>query len=92
MICRILNLNDTQSDILTLIFNIADDEGLLPIDTKDLRAMLQYVSENAKELSLTYGNIAKQSLTAIIRAVITLEEAMKKSENTWHKGRCGKID
>ena len=75
LLSRILNLNDTQSDILTIIFKIADDEGLLLIDTKDLRAMLQYVSENAKELSLTYGNIAKQSLTAIIRAVITLEEA-----------------
>ena len=75
LLSRILNLNDTQSDILTIIFKIADDEGLLLIDTKDLRAMLQYVSENAKELSQTYGNIAKQSLTAIIRAVITLEEA-----------------
>lgn len=64
LLSRILNLNDTQSDILTIIFKIADDEGLLLIDTKDLRAMLQYVSENAKELSLTYGNIAKQSLTA----------------------------
>lgn len=75
LLSRILSLNDTQSDILTIIFKIADDEGLLLIDTKDLRAMLQYVSENARELSLTYGNIAKQSLTAIIRAVITLEEA-----------------
>ena len=75
LLSRILNLNDTQSDILTIIFKIADDEGLLLIDTKDLRAMLQYVSENARELSFTYGNIARQSLTAIIRAVISLEEA-----------------
>lgn len=75
LLARILELNDTQSDILTIIFKIADDNDLLLIDTKDLRAMLQYVGENAKEFSLTYGNIAKQSLTAIIRAVITLEEA-----------------
>jgi len=73
LLSRILDLNDTQSDILTIIFKIADDENLLLIDTKDLRAMLQYVGENAKELSLTYGNISKQSLGAIIRAVIALE-------------------
>lgn len=73
LLSRILGLNDTQSDILTIIFKIADDEELLLIDTKDLRAMLQYVGENSKELSLTYGNISKQSLGAIIRAVIALE-------------------
>ena len=74
LLSRIMDLNDTQSDILTIIFKIADDEGLLLIDTKDLRSMLQYVGENAKEYSLTYGNISKQSLAAIIRAVIALEE------------------
>lgn len=73
LLSRILGLNDTQSDILTVIFKIADDEQLLLIDTKDLRAMLQYVGENAKEYSLTYGNIAQQSLSAIIRSVIALE-------------------
>ncbi len=73
LLSRILDLNDTQSDILTIIFKIADDENLLLIDTKDLRAMLQYVGENAKELSLTYGNISRQSLGAITRAVIALE-------------------
>lgn len=74
LLSRIMDLNDTQSDILTIIFKIADDEGLLLIDTKDLRSMLQYVGENAKEYSLTYGNISKQSLAAIVRAVIALEE------------------
>lgn len=74
LLSRILGLNDTQSDILTIIFKIADDQDLLLIDSKDLRAMLQYVGENAKEFSLTYGNISKQSLGAIIRAVIALEE------------------
>ena len=73
LLSRILGLNDTQSAILSVIFKIADDEGLLLIDTKDLRSMLTYVGENAKEYSLTYGNIAKQSLTAIIRSVIALE-------------------
>ncbi len=73
LLSRILDLNDTQSDILTIIFKIADDENLLLIDTKDLRAMLQYAGENAKELSLTYGNISRQSLGAITRAVIALE-------------------
>jgi len=73
LLSRILELNDTQSDILTVIFKIADDEGLLLIDTKDLRAMIQYVGENAKELTLRYGNITKPSLGAITRAIIALE-------------------
>ena len=70
---RILDLNDTQSDILTIIFKIADDEGLLLLDTKDLKSMIQYVSEHSKEYALEYGNMAKQSLAAILRAVVALE-------------------
>lgn len=73
LLSRILGLNQTQSDVLTIIFKIADDERLLLIDTKDLRAMLAYVSENASSYAANYGNIAKASLTTIIRAVITLE-------------------
>lgn len=73
LLSRILDLNDTQTDIMTILFKIADDNDLLLIDTKDLRAMLQYVGENAKELSLQYGNMSKQSLAAIIRAVVALE-------------------
>ncbi len=78
LLSRILGLNDTQTDILTVIFRIADDklaedENMLLIDTKDLRAMLQYVSENAKELSLKYGNMSTQSIGAIMRAVMALE-------------------
>ena len=73
LLARILGLNEVQSDILTVIFKIADDEGLLLIDTKDLRSMLTYVGENASDFSLSYGNITKQSLGAIIRAVIALE-------------------
>jgi len=73
LLSRIMDLNDIQSDILTIIFKIADDEDLLLIDTKDLRAMLQHVGENVKEYGLTYGHISKQSLAAIIRAVVALE-------------------
>ena len=73
LLSRILGLNDVQSDILTIIFQIADDEGLLLLDTKDLKSMLQYVGENAKEYTLEYGNITKQSLGAIVRAVVALE-------------------
>lgn len=73
LLSRIMDLNDTQTDIMTIIFKIADDEGLLLIDTKDLRSMLQYVGENAKEYSISYGNIAKQSLAAITRALVALE-------------------
>lgn len=73
LLSRILDLNDTQSDILTIIFKIADDEGLLLLDTKDLRSMIQYVGEHSKEYSAEYGNMAKQSLNAITRAVVALE-------------------
>lgn len=70
---RILGLNDTQTDILTVLFRIADDEDLLLIDTKDLRSMLQYVSENSKDFSARYGNISTQSLGVITRSVMALE-------------------
>ncbi|MCR5098069.1 MAG: DUF853 domain-containing protein [Lachnospiraceae bacterium] len=73
LLSRILGLNDTQSDIMTIIFKIMDDEGTLIIDTKDLKEALSYVGEHASEYSLTYGNIAKQSLAAIIRSVVALE-------------------
>lgn len=73
LLSRILGLSDTQADILTVCFKIADDENLLLIDTKDLKAMLQYVGEHAKDYSLTYGNIATQSVAAIVRSIVALE-------------------
>ena len=73
LLSKLMNLNNTQSDILTILFKIADDNDLLLIDTKDLKAMLQYIGENNKELSMEYGNIAKQSVTAILRHVVALE-------------------
>ncbi len=73
LLARILELNDTQTDVLTVIFKIADDEDLLLIDIKDLKAMIQYVSEKSKEYSPVYGNLAPQSLAAIQRAIVALE-------------------
>ncbi|MCR4705725.1 MAG: DUF853 domain-containing protein [Lachnospiraceae bacterium] len=73
LLSRVMDLNPTQSDILTVIFKIADDEQLLLIDTKDLKAMLSYVSERASEYSTTYGNISKPSIAAITRAVVAME-------------------
>jgi len=74
LLSRLLGLNDTQSGILRIVFRIADDRGLLLIDLKDLRAMVQHVGDNAKEYKLTYGNIAPQSVGAIQRALLRLED------------------
>lgn len=73
LLSRLLDLNDTQSDLLTIVFKIADDQQLLLIDTKDLKAMLQHVSDNNKEYAAEYGSIAKQSIGAIMRNLVALE-------------------
>lgn len=70
---RLLGLNEVQSGVLTLIFKVADDEGLALLDLKDLRAMVQHVGERSKELSLRYGNISTASIGAIQRGLLTLE-------------------
>lgn len=75
LLSELMELNQTQSDILSIVFRIADDQQLLLMDIKDLRLMLEYVSVNAKEFSLKYGMISKQSVAAISRSLITLEEA-----------------
>jgi uncharacterized protein len=69
---RLLNLNDTQSGVLALVFKIADDQGLLLLDLKDLQAMLQYVGENAREFQTQYGNISAASIGAIQRGLLAL--------------------
>lgn len=74
LLARLMDLNATQTDILSIVFKIADDEGLLLIDSKDLRAMLNYVAENNKAYSVDYGNIAKQSVNSILRSLVALEE------------------
>lgn len=73
LLSKILGLNEVQSEVLKVIFKLADDEGLLLIDTKDLRSLLNYAGENVKDFSLEYGNMSKQSLAAIVRAVVALE-------------------
>ena len=71
---RMLNLNDTQQGVLTLTFKIADDNGLLLLDLKDLRAMIQFVGENAKEFTVSYGNVSAASIGAIQRGLLELEQ------------------
>lgn len=73
LLARLLELNETQSGILNIVFKIADDRGLLLIDMKDLKAMLNYVAQNAKEFTTSYGNITSQSVGAIQRALLSLE-------------------
>lgn len=75
LLSRILDLNDLQSDILSIIFRIADDRQLLLIDTKDLKAMLHYVDENSNEFAVEYGKISSASVGAIVRAIVALETA-----------------
>lgn len=74
LLARLLGLNDTQTGILNIVFRIADDRGLLLIDLKDLRSMIQYVADNAKQFTLEYGNITAQSAGAILRSLISLED------------------
>ncbi len=71
---RLLGLNDTQSGVLSIVFRIADDRGMLLLDLKDLRAMLQYVGDHAKEFTLDYGNVSAQSVGAILRNLLALED------------------
>mgnify|MGYP000888652595 CR=1 FL=1 len=70
---RLFNLNDVQAGVLTLIFKIADDNGLLLLDLKDLRAMVQYVGDHASQFTTQYGNISKASVGAIQRGLLELE-------------------
>ena len=71
---RILDLNDTQQGVLAIVFKLADDNGLLLLDLKDLRALLQYASDNAQSLQTTYGNISAASVGAIQRGLLKLEQ------------------
>jgi len=71
---RILNLNDVQSGVLTIAFKIADDSGLLLLDFKDLRAMIQFVGDQADQFKTQYGNISTASVGAIQRSLLALEQ------------------
>ena len=74
LLARMLNLNDTQEGVLQLVFKVADDNGMLLLDTKDLRAMLQHVGDNAAALRTSYGNVSAASIGAIQRGLIAIEE------------------
>ncbi|MCL1973474.1 MAG: DUF853 domain-containing protein [Bacteroidetes bacterium] len=74
LLSRLLNLNDIQSGALNLVFRIADDQGLLLIDLKDLRSMLDFVAKNAKEYTTSYGTVSSMSIGAIQRGLLTLED------------------
>jgi DNA helicase HerA-like ATPase len=74
LLARMLNLNDTQAGVLMIAFKIADDNGLLLIDLKDMRSLLQYIGDNAKQFTTQYGNISAASVGTIQRGLLTLEQ------------------
>jgi DNA helicase HerA-like ATPase len=74
LLSRLMNLNETQSGVLSIIFKVADDKGLLLLDLKDLRAMAKHVADNAADYKIEYGNISAASVGAIQRGLLVLEE------------------
>ena len=74
LLSRVLGLSDAQEGILNIVFKIADDKGMELIDLKDLRSMLQYVAENAKEYQMDYGNITNASVSTILRKLLSIEQ------------------
>jgi len=79
LLARLLELNEIQEGVLNVAFKAADDNGLLLLDLKDLRSLLNFVSENSKDLMQTYGNVNKTSVAAILRGILVLEQ--QKGEN-----------
>ena len=75
LLANLLELNETQEGVLQIAFSVADDEGLLLLDLKDLRAMLNRVADRAAELERSYGRVSKQSVAAILRRLLVLQEA-----------------
>ncbi|MCM5555513.1 helicase HerA-like domain-containing protein [Pleomorphomonas sp. NRK KF1] len=74
LLSRLLDLNETQEGVLNIVFKVADDEGLLLLDLKDLRSLLVYVAENADAVATSYGNVAKATVGAIQRQLLVLEQ------------------
>ena len=74
LLSRMLGLNDTQAGVLNILFRVADDEGMLLLDIKDLKAMLAYLGEHARDYTLNYGNVSTATVGAIQRAVAVLED------------------
>ncbi len=75
LLSNLLELNETQEGVMQVAFSVADDEGLLLLDLKDMRSMLNWIADNAKDLERDYGRISKASVTAILRRLLMLEEA-----------------
>lgn len=75
LLARLMGLNETQEGILTIAFELADDDSMLLLDMKDLRALLNYISDNKAEISREYGNVTSQSVAAIQRQLLKLERA-----------------
>jgi len=74
LLARLLNLNETQEGVLALVFKVADDNGLLLLDLKDLRALLQFVGDNAEQFKTQYGNVSSASIGAIQRGLLQIDE------------------
>ena len=74
LLSQLLELNDTQEGVLNIAFTLADDEGMLLLDLKDLRAMLNFIGENSSTISTQYGNVSKASIGAIQRRLLVLEQ------------------
>lgn len=74
LLSRLLELNDTQTGVMNIIFRVADEQGLLLLDLKDLRSMVQYVGDHSSEIKLKYGNVSSQSIGAIQRSLLRLED------------------
>lgn len=74
LLSRLLDLTEVQEGVLNIVFRVADDNGMLLLDLKDLRAMLNYVGENAKEYEMEYGRVSSQSIGAILRALVAIED------------------
>ena len=74
MFARLLNLNDVQAGVLQIVFKVADDNGLLLLDLKDLRSMVQYVGDNPRDFTTSYGNVSAASVGAIQRGLLTLDQ------------------
>jgi len=74
LMARLLQLNDTQEGVLNIVFKVADEQGLLLLDFKDLQSVLQWTAENAGTLTTKYGNVSKQSIGTIQRALLTLQQ------------------
>ncbi|HEX8295715.1 MAG TPA: helicase HerA-like domain-containing protein [Chthoniobacteraceae bacterium] len=74
LLARVLNLNDTQEGVLQILFRVADEGGLLLVDLEDLREMLRFIGENAKQFTVQYGNVSVASIGAIQRALLQLEQ------------------